>query len=161
MSRYSSRNLTEFEFHDAWAEEIRWAGDVLTCRVTHLNLHASALENPYPQDMELKEAVLTFSGFQIREFCLPGYESRSPGGKTEIHPEQRFYGVDAEKRFARAAAKGIWLKDVSADDPTKSTLEACGRTEPYFTLTFSFQQALVEWEEFAKPAWYVNFGAGS
>lgn len=54
MSQYSSRNLTEFEFHDAWAEQIRWENGVLTCRVKQCNLHASAPENPYPQDMELK-----------------------------------------------------------------------------------------------------------
>lgn len=63
MNRYSSSNLTEFEFHDAWAEEVHWEGDVLTCRVKQCSLHANALENPYSQDMELNEAVLTFSGF--------------------------------------------------------------------------------------------------
>ena len=49
MSRYSSHDLTEFEFHDAWADEIRREGDALTFWVKHLNLHASAPENPYPR----------------------------------------------------------------------------------------------------------------
>lgn len=164
MSRYSSGDLTEFEFHDAWAEEIRREGEALTCRVKHLNLHPSAPEPPYPQDMELGQSVLTLSGFQVRAFCLPGYESRSPEGKTEIQPEQRFFGVDAEKRFSQAVAEGLRLYGVyrpSSQEPAHWTLEAQGRTEPYFTLTFSFRRALVEWEEFAGKAWYVNFHSGS
>ncbi len=155
MGKYSSRNLMEFEFHDAWAEKIRWEGNTLICRVKQCNLHASAPENPYPQDMELKEAVLTLSRFQVKEYCLPSYESRSPDGKTEVHPEQRFFGMEAKQRFAPAAAEGLWLKYFSCQDQTKSTLEACGRTDSYFTLTFSFRQALVEWEEFAEKAWYA------
>lgn len=161
MSRYSSSNLTEFEFHDAWAEEVHWEGDVLTCRVKQCSLHANALENPYSQDMELSEAVLTFSGFQIKEYCLPGWKESFPNGKAEVHPEQRFVGTEAKQRFSQAAAEGLWLKDISAGDPTKSTLEACGRTEPYFSVTFSFRQVLVEWESFAGPAWQVNFRSDS
>ena len=156
MSRYSSHDLTEFEFHDAWAEEIRREGEVLTCRVKHLNLHADAPGNPYPQNMELKEALLTFSGFQVKEYCLPGYED----GSAETHPEQRFFGADAEKRFALAAAEGLRLYGIyppSSQEPAHWTLEARGKTELYFTLAFYFHQALVEWEEFAGKAWYVNF----
>lgn len=156
MSRYSSHDLTEFEFHDAWADEIRREGDALTFWVKHLNLHASAPENPYPQDMELKEALLTFSGFQVKEYCLPGYED----GSAETHTEQRFFGADAEKRFALAAADGLRLYGIyppSAQEQPHWTLEARGRTELFFTLAFSFRRALVEWEEFAGKAWYVNF----
>lgn len=157
MGRYSSRNLMEFEFHDAWADEIRRKGDVLTCRVKHLNLHASAPENPYPQDMELKEALLTFSGFQVKEYCLPAYECHFQNGRTEAHPKQQFFEAEAEKRFSQAAAEGFRLTYVGPDDQACWTLEACGKTVPYFTLAFSFRQALVEWEEFAGKAWYVNF----
>lgn len=156
MSRYSSHDLTEFEFHDAWTDEIRREGEVLTCRVKHLNLHADAPGNPYPQDMELGRAVLTFSGFQVKEYCLPGYED----GSTETHPEQRFFGAEAEKRFARAAADGLRLYGIyppSSQERLHWTLEARGRTELFFTLAFSFRRALVEWEEFAGKAWYVNF----
>ena len=67
--RYSSTNrLQDFEFHDAELSLISWENNRLIVSAKFLNIHKDAAPNNADTDMEISEARITFSGFQIKEF---------------------------------------------------------------------------------------------
>ena len=66
---YSSNNrLQDFEFHDAELSLTSWEDNRLVVSAKYLNVHKDAAPNNADADMEISEARITFSGFQIKEF---------------------------------------------------------------------------------------------
>ena len=68
MHYFSTNRLQDFEFHDAELSLISWEYNRLVVSAKYLNVHKDAAPNNADADMEISEARITFSGFQIKEF---------------------------------------------------------------------------------------------
>lgn len=161
MYKYKIENsLNDFEFHDSVATFEQLEDDSLVLSVEHLNIHSDAKENPHDCDMEIDEAFMTLKGFAVESF--------EPGRAWKRNENGEYYTDDlyvlhtgdmAHKVFIQEISKGMDIKSfdkVPDECRQKYLIGACG-IEPYFEVVISFDSVVVEWNEYRKKAWYVDF----
>ena len=131
--RYRSKDcLRDFEFHDSeWSLASHDASSfVFNARA--LNSHQSAPQNAEDCDMEIL-----------------GYRSFA----TETPMDHT--GEQCLMLFLREANHGMWVKSFNQIDHDRWMNASCGDNEPYYEVTLSFDEVVIEWDAFRCPAWYV------
>ena len=152
--RYSSTNrLQDFEFHDSELSLISWEGNHLVVSAKHLNVHKDAAQNNEEADMEICEARISFSDFQIKEF-EPGraWTTDENGNYYTLDPLIIHTGTVARNAFENELKNSITVYGIELKNGIYE-LYACG-IEPYFSVRFLFSELAIEWDEYCQKAWY-------
>jgi len=154
--RFQSINrLRDFEFHDSMWSLADCDSASFAFDVTALNLHQDAPQNPESCDMEIETARVSFMGFRLAAY-EPGvaWTTDASGKSCPTESLKSYTGDEAIALFLREAKHGIWAYALAQADSGEWVLSGCGE-KPYFEVRFSFGQALIEWDAFRRPAWYV------
>ena len=148
--RYRSVNcLQDFEFHDSFWSLAGHDASSYIFDARALNLHQTAPQNPEDCDMEIESSRVTFSGCQIAGFRA--FKEETP---------KNFTGEKSLIRFLREANHGMWVKGFNEIDHDQWLLASCGDKEIYYEVTLRFEDVVVEWDAFRRPAWYVLHAKG-
>ena len=155
--KYSSANIfDDFEFHDAWFA-LKHAGDrELTLSAEHVNIHASAEENPHGRDMELGTAAITLHGFRITSYATGGQWTRNE--KNELvatAPQTILMGEAGERRLLDALRSGVTVYEFGVHEEGGCYLEG-GGTDPWFHARLTFDAARIRWDGWKGAAWYAD-----
>lgn len=151
---YSSTNrLQDFEFHDAVLSLISWDDNRLIVSAKYLNVHKDAAPNNADEDMEISEARITFSGFQIKEFEPSRTWKTDENGKSYTD-DPLIIHTDAVARsmFEKELRNTITVMNIDLENGIYA-LDACG-LDPYFSVRFVFSDVEIEWDDYRKKAWY-------
>lgn len=152
--KYTSINkISDFEFHDAEFDFISFENGNLVISAKHLNIHKNAEENPKSKDMEIKKATITFKNFYIKSIKkIEKYEKDEQGA---YHPSEYTYlkGDEALHMLLSELKHGLTIYSLGVFEHDVYYLDGFGE-DPYFTTFFRFDEVIVEWDEFLKPAWY-------
>ena len=155
MRYLSIDRLTDFEFHDAFLSFISFSDSTLTASAEHLNIHKDAEQNPYPTDMEIAQARLTFYDFCINSFNLESTWKQDTEGKWFISEELCvFTGTQAQQKFLTELKSGITAYSFKTADDVSHCIDAASSNEPWFEIYFTFSSIAIEWDEYRKIAWY-------
>ncbi len=152
MQYQSSNILTDFEFHDAHFSFKSFENSQLIVTAHYLNIHKSTEQNPHLIDKEITSAKITFDKFQVISYEPGRTWKRNKNG--ELHtdePQVVFEGAVAHNKFLAELHAGTTVFAFGQDG--NYYLEGCG-DEPWFLAYFTFNSAIVEWDEYRKPAWY-------
>ena len=152
--RYSSTNrLQDFEFHDAELSLISWENNRLIVSAKFLNIHKDAAPNNADTDMEISEARITFSGFQIKEFEPSRIWKTDENGKSYTDdPLILHFGELARNMFETELKNSITVMGIVFENDIYE-LGALG-IDPYFSVRFLFSDVEIEWDDYRKKAWY-------
>ena len=157
MKYRSVNNLNEFEFHDAQMENVSFDGDILTGLVECLNIRKETGQNPSDRDMEIAKAKLTISGIRKLSFEVKPSIYSDRDGKERIEGQHAVWEEDeAGEKLADAARYFLRFYYLEVSGGNRCYAEVCGQDDPYFILRFSFDTAVVEWDDYAKQAWYED-----
>ena len=152
--RYSSTNrLQDFEFHDAKLSLISWKDNRLVVCAKFLNVHKDAAPNNAGADMEISEARITFSGFQIKEFEPSRAWKTDENGKFYTDEQLIIHtGTIAHSMFENELKNSITVIGIVCENDIYE-LGAIG-IDPYFSVRFRFSDVEIEWDDYHKKAWY-------
>lgn len=146
----------DFEFHDAQFNLKDCENDNLCVAVKHLNIHKNAKENPYEYDMEIAAAEIYFQNLRVSSFePMRAYKSDNNGNLYTDEPQIIYKGSKAEEEFIAQLKRGIvvYSIDICKDERGAFwSIEANGKN--CFTVSVSFDDAVVMWEEYCQKAWY-------
>ncbi len=140
----SVNSLQDFEFHDSFWSLVDHDASSYVFNAKALNLHQDAPQNPEDCDMEIEDALITFSRCRITEFR--SFREEAP---------KDYGGEQCLKRFLKEANLGIWVKGFDEVEHGQWLLASCGDEEPYYVVRMSFEGATIGWDAFRRPAWYV------
>ena len=151
---YSSTNrLQDFEFHDAELSLTSWEDNRLIVCAKYLNIHKDAAPNNVNADMEISEAIITFSGFQIKEFePSRTWETDENGKSYTDDPLVIHTGTKARSMFENELRNSIRVMGIVLENGIYE-LGGIG-IDPYFSVRFTFSDVEVEWDDYRKKAWY-------
>ena len=151
---YSSNNrLQDFEFHDAELSLISWEDNRLVVSAKYLNVHKDAAPNNADADMEISEARITFSGFQIKEFEPSRTWKTDENGKSYTDDPLIIHtGAVARSMFENELKNSITVMGIVLKNDIYE-LGALG-IDPYFSVRFLFSDVEIEWDDYRKKAWY-------
>lgn len=153
--KYASSNLLEdFEFHDAFLKYESFCNATLVVSVRYLNIHKTAEQNSYDNDMEIELAKITFYGFCVKQY-EPGrtWYQNEKGELCTDEPQVIFEGTQAEEKLFANFQSGSTIYDLGIHENGNCYLDASG-VEPFFYAQFSFDSAVVEWDKYCNIAWY-------
>lgn len=155
--KYSSLNrLSDFEFHDTKFKFESCSNNTLCIIATHLNIHKNAPENPFDCDMEIKIAKMSFQNIKVNSLePFRTYKTDNEGNWYTDDPLIIFRDSEAEKHLISALEEGFpiyFLETSNADDGTTIKFSAAFPAD--FTAVCSFDNVLIEWDEYCKKAWY-------
>ncbi len=155
MRFQSVDRLRDYEFHDSMWSLAECRNASFAFDVTALNLHQDAPQNPENCDMEIENARVSFIGFRLAVY-EPGvaWTTDASGKSCPTEPQKTHTGEEAMTLFLREAKHGIWVYALKQTDSAEWFLSGCGE-EDYFEVRFSFDQVVIEWDAFRRPAWYV------
>ena len=153
--KYQSTNiLQDFEFHDAYFKLVKLDNCAVTIFVQYLNIHKNTNQNHYPTDMEIEVANITFQGFCVKSFEPGRTWKQDSDGKLYTHePQVIFDEKIAERKLINELQVGTTIFEFGTLENGNHYFDGAG-DEPWFQVQFSFDSAIVEWDEFRKPAWY-------
>ena len=153
--KFTSTNIfSDFEFHDAYFKLENIEDNILTISAEYLNIHKNTEQNPSDTDMEIEIAQITFNNFQIISF--------EPGRAWKIDENGKFYtdepkvifeGKTAEEKLLNELQVGTTVFEFGTLENGNHYFDGAG-DEPWFQVQFLFDSAIIEWDEFRKPAWY-------
>ena len=162
--RYQSVNhLRDFEFHDAEWTLVSHNGKSLVGDVKYLNVHQDAEQNTADCDMEIENARITLTGCRVIA-CQPvsplivdaeGVRHPDPDEPPPVTCE----GENAAESLSNEMKNGMTFYSFEEDEDGAWRLVGCGET-PIFKAKIAFESALVEWDSFGRPAWYVLHSRG-
>ncbi|MBO5914155.1 MAG: hypothetical protein J6Q72_02305 [Clostridia bacterium] len=152
--QYSSTNrLQDFEFHDSELSFISWDDNRLIVSAKYLNVHKDAAPNNADADMEISEARITFSGFQIKEFEPSRTWKTDENGKSYTDDPLIIHtGAIARSMFENELKSTITVMRIVSENHIYE-LDALG-IDPYFSVRFLFSDVEIEWDDYRKKAWY-------
>ena len=151
-------SLRDFEFHDSLWTLADGGSAALAFNAAALNLHQDAPQNPESCDMEIENARVSLIGFRLAAY-EPGtaWTTDASGTSRPAAPPRTYTGDEAMALFLREAKHGIWVYALKQIESGEWFLSGSGE-EIYFEIRFSFDQAVIEWDAFRRPAWYVRDG---
>ena len=151
---YSLNNrLQDFEFHDAKLSLISWEDNRLVVSAKYLNVHKDAAPNNADADMEISEARITFSGFQIKEFEPSRTWKTDENGKSYTDDPLIIHtGAIARSMFENELKNSITVMGIVLENDIYD-LGALG-IDPYFSARFTFSDVEIAWDDYRKKAWY-------
>jgi len=126
--------------------------------VKDLNLHQSAPENPYEQDMGIANAIITFWGYRVKS--VEKLASRTldyNGNLIDETPAVLLCENDAEQYFFDELKQGIYLNGLSFsmhNHDLHIEIETTGPRLEAFSAILDVQRVTVEWDDYTSPAWY-------
>lgn len=156
--KYTSINkVSDFEFHDAMFDYLCLKNGDLAVSAICLNIHSTAKQNPFNEDMEIKEAKITFKGFSPTSYTkIKNYVQCEDGA---FRPSEYITLRDSEAfdSLMKDITHGItvYYFEKTKEKDYEYYIEACGN-EPYFTATFKSDDVIIEWDEYLKKAWYED-----
>lgn len=152
MKYISENRLSDFDFHDGKFVLESLEDHHLTVNASFLNIHKTAEQNPFDTDMEIANARITF-----RDFCLQSYESVRPRNQDGTYdmPQVVLWADEARSCFSRQLEAGITVFDLGIFDGATYYLDALGQ-DPFFTVRFTFDSVVIEWDDYKKEAWYES-----
>lgn len=146
----------DFEFHDAQFNLKDCENDNLCVAVKYLNIHKSAKENPYEYDMEIAAAEIYFQNLLVSSFePLRAYKLDDSGNLYTDEPQIIYKGSKAKEEFIAQLKRGISVYNIDICEDERGvfwSITANGKI--CFTVSASFDDAVVRWEEYCKKAWY-------
>lgn len=148
--------LHQFEFHDAYVENVNYVGDSLVMHVTGVNIHKNTKSNPSDYDMEISQAVISFKNYNVESFEPSRTWKRDSDGQFYSDEQKRvFYSDIANILFSKECVEGfkIYSLEVNLQDGYHAIIEASGE-DPYFTLAISFCSSSIQFDDFRGKAWY-------
>ena len=146
--------FSDFEFHDAYFKLESIENNVLTISVQYLNLHKNTEQNSCDTDMEIEIAQITFINFQVKSF-EPGraWKEDENGELYTNEPQVVFDGETAKEKSLNELRHGATIFEFGTLENGNHYFDGAG-DEPWFQVQFLFDSAIIEWDEFRKPAWY-------
>ncbi len=159
--RYQSVNrLRDFVFHDAEWTLVSHNGKSLVGDVKYLNVHQDAEQNTADCDMEIESARITLTGCRVIACQSVCPEIVDAGGVR--HPAEQPVVCEGEKAaesLLNEMKNGMTFYSFEEEEDGSWRLAGCGET-PVFKAKIAFESALVEWDSFRRPAWYVLLSRG-
>ena len=155
--RYNSVNrLSDFEFHDAWFSLDSFENNCLTVKALCLNIHKDVEQNPHETDMEIENAVITFEGFDLLSY-EPGRAWRQDENGKFYTDEPQIVLKDnlAHSRFSDQLAFGLTVFALGIKEGNTHFIDAISK-DPFFTVSFTFKNVIIEWDEYIGKAWYTK-----
>ncbi len=147
--------LSDFAFHDSMWRLISFEEGTAKFKVKFLNVHRDALKKYFENDMEIREAYITFSGVSSVTF--------EEGEEWKKNDEGEFYrvkepnihgGKEAEEFFVSEFGDGAVVYDLRQNGKTVG-IDCLGKM-PFFTVCFACESAKIEWDEFRGEAYYAR-----
>lgn len=156
MKHSSLNSLFDFEFHDAELYLKRYENGSLCVTAKHLNIHKNIKENPYDSDMEIQTAEITFENIEVHSFePMRAYKRDDNGNWYTDEPQIIYKGNKAEEKFIEELKRGISLHYIDIRQENETTFLECGTNgKTCFIAVVSFDNVLIEWEEYCRKAWY-------
>lgn len=153
--KHRSTALSDFEFHDAVFELVNLQDGNLTVHATELNIHQSAPQNDHQTDMEIDLARITFRDFRAVSF-EPGQDWKRDalGHSYPVGPQIVYEDAQAEEHLLHELRNPMTVFEFAQED-SLLRIDGCG-DEPWFTAQFACSGVTIEWDEYRRPAWYVN-----
>ncbi len=152
--QYSSVNrLGDFEFHDAELSLLSWEDDRLAVCAKYLNMHKDATPDHADADMEIAKAIITFCGFDLKEFEPSRVWKRDEHGNAYTDDPLFIHtGALAQSMLKIELQHTVTVMGIAYVDGTYD-LGACG-IDPYFSARFTFLDVRIEWDSYRQKAWY-------
>ena len=149
-------NLDLFEFHDVELSFESFDNNELTLSVKHLNIHKNTDENPCDDDMEIDYAKITFSKFKVLSFePMRTYQINDNGKWYTNETRIIFKGKEAESCFFEKARKSFSVNCIDVfKQKIRTKIEFSASTPNPFFATVSFEDVVIEWDNYCKKAWY-------
>lgn len=155
--RYRAENdLGLFEFHDAELSFLSFDKNELVLSAKHLNIHKNAARNPYDFDMEIDFARILFTQFEVASYRpMRAYQEDDDGKLYTDEPEIIYNGKEAEKHFLNELKNSITIYCIDIrKQGNKNLIELSTCAQTCFFAVFTFEEVVVEWNEYCKKAWY-------
>ncbi len=148
--------LDLFEFHDSEFSLISFNKDELITSAKYVNIHKSANQNPYDSDMEISLAKFVFTGFNVISFePMRAYQVDDEGHLYTNDPQIIYNGGEAEKHFLNEIKNGITINCIDiCKKENKTYIELSTCAQSCFFATITFDEVVIEWDEYLKKAWY-------
>ena len=153
--KYSSDNLSDFEFHDAELSFVSFSDNTLTVSAEMLNIHKETKQNPHPADMEIDRALITFHNFTLHSFD-PG-DTWTRDSNEEWFPSEKgevLLGTHALEKFLHELQTWICVYRFDTAKDGGHSIEAASSDEPWFEVVISFSRVIIEWDKYRRMAWY-------
>ncbi|MBQ7821294.1 MAG: hypothetical protein IJ391_03325 [Clostridia bacterium] len=157
MKHLSQSEWCNFNFHDAFAENIKWEnGSIVMGSVFRLNISKDSVHNPFEYDMEIKEAKVSFNNVNVISFEYGGGIITDANGQKHEEPRCVITGAEASDLLMNelSGSLGIYFLDMEHDNGKQIyTLEA-HNVIPFFSVVFSSDPIIVQWDDYSCEAWY-------
>lgn len=146
-------DLSIFEFHDSEFSFVSYDGTDLVVSASMVNIHKDTPQNTSDHDLEITSAQITFKNFHSPTY-EPGrvWKMGEDGKSYPVGPQVIFREKDAIDRILEELQNEITVFHFEKEDHGYS-IGGCG-IEPYFTMEFDFDHAIVCWDEYKEKAWY-------
>ena len=156
MKYISIDRLSDFEFHDTTFDLQSSEGNSLTVMAKHLNIHTSAEQNPFENDMEIETACIRFERIDVVSYKTGGAKRFDANGNyIDIEPEFIFDKQEAHGHFIDQLKSGITVLYLGEDEKQRYIIEAVGH-DSFFMVAFSFDRMIIEWDDYIGEAWYAS-----
>ncbi len=155
--KYISENmLSDFEFHDARFSLDTFNNGCLKIACSYLNIHKTAKQNPHESDMEIDIAHITFEGLKIVSYEVGrAWQTDEKGNRYTNEPQIILSGEQASCRFLDQLKSGTTIFDFDVKDDKVYFIDAIAK-DPFFTVCFTFDKAIIAWDNYKKESWYVK-----
>lgn len=156
--KYSSTDrLQDFEFHDSEFSFVSWnfpiENQCLRISAKHLNVHKDAAPNHSGTDMEIREALITFCDFEIREFEPErGWQRDENGNLYTDDPLVIYTGEEAHSMFLSELKETFRVIGINPKDNGYEMFASSAAS--VFSVRFSFSLVEIEWDDYSQKAWY-------
>ena len=159
MKYFSKNELNDFEFHDTVLSFESFSDNCLTLQATALNIHKSAEQNPHSTDMEISRARISFEGVRFLSYKYREdiWKKGNDGNDMiEQGPEIILHDQDASQRFLDQVKEWVRIYWLGLAENGVYYMDATSPENPFFTVLFTFNQIVIEWDDYKKEAWYVK-----
>ena len=156
MRYISVNNLSDFEFHDSEFTLDLFEDKTLRVKADYLNIHKDTEYNTHGTDMEIDKAYITFEGFNLLSYERGREWKKGINGKLySKEPQIILTDVPALSEFFRQLETKMVVLDFDIKEKPVYFIDACA-DEPFFVISFTFDNVIIEWDEYKKAAWYTE-----
>ena len=156
MKYISVNSLEDFEFLESELTLNEWSNGSLSVIAQKLNIHDCTDQNPYNIDMEIRNARITFHGFEITSYEgskeIPKERSGCCNNDSGIISLE---GTEALERLLIQLRYGVRILTFDKKDGQSFIIDGFS-SDPYFNVCFTFEKVTIEWDEYACHAWYTS-----
>lgn len=150
--KYLADSLSLFDFHDSYFIMSELSKNELHLEASALNIHKHTKQNPADFDMEICEAKITFTDFNILSYKLIGGELYDYNRNLIAKEDTVIYSdIDAQREFLKQAKKGF---DVMGITELSDNVICLTANSTVFQLEFTFSAVKIEWDDYTGKAWY-------